>query len=274
MSFHILLAGIRSAVLKRARSSLEKIRPESSPWTISLIPSVDSKNGGLVINQVPALLEMAASSEGAVIVGVPGVQPRELQAVEKAIRPYFRYRRIEQNDLNLLINGDSAFREVFDQIIREETYWVNNVKPKDSYSPLMLPELFNSKHYSGIWRLAGSYNDLPNLMTAEKLVTGFVNSHKKKGGSRGGMVWMDSNDWAWDDRGPKHGQAKFPETWKYSLKLLEGLHFDVSHSKELGFEFTDREGTKHRVKRGPREYLNITPYGAVRGAPEQADLRR
>lgn len=266
MSFNILLVGVPRSVVKRVRAALQGVQADITPWTITLIPSVDPNNGGLAQSQVSSVLDKAAEFDGAVIFGVPGSQARNFGSIEQQIRPYFRYRRFPMEDLGLSLSEPAVFRGILSRIIEEENYWLERIKPKDSYSPLILPSLFCSKHYSGIWRLAESYNDLPNLREAEKLLAGFLDRHKKKVMDKKHLTWVDSNECAWDDRGPRHGNAKFPETWKYSHRILEGLHFDVSHAKAQVFEYVDCHGIKHRVKKGPREYLNITPYGAVRGS--------
>jgi len=66
----------------------------------------------------------------------------------------------------------------------------------------------------------------------------------------------------WDDGGKRHGIPEFPMDWKFSLKLPDGFHFDVSRNVKSKNKFKDKHERQHEFER----YINVTAHGEVRGA--------
>ncbi|TLP59013.1 MULTISPECIES: hypothetical protein [Pseudomonas] len=269
MNHNIIIAGVAGSRVKRLQSVFVEIGCEFDPWVFTVFAGSDSKEDGLRKVQVEALLDKVVSQGGATVVGVASgtAADRELLAIEPMIRPFFRYRRIDACHLKLAYSAPSLadFKRFLADVLEEECFWQEHIKPKDQYSPLILPEMFLSKKHHGLWRMAESYNGLDNLKGVKKSLARFSDDHSRQARSNNYPVWVDSKERAWDVRGPRHGKATFPETWKYSHQLIEGLHFDVSSVNQRSFEFVDRYKKTHFKKNGPTEYLNVTPFGAVRG---------
>ena len=257
-----ILAGHQRSLGPQVKKALEIGEANFNGW--SGIPFAGNQRSSADIGaaQVCELLRLAEQHEGAPIFGVSAQKTRN--KIEDAIKPYFRFRWVAANAVGPVGGGDnSPLIDALTAATMEENYWLNNVKPKSSASPLILPEIFRAKkELADLWRLANSYNKLGHLEAAKKRIEKFTEHHRKRTDGFKSTPWQDDDSWIWDDDGERHGDPVFPEYWKYSLRLPDGFHFDVSTLVKGKTFFTDKHNRRHTLKK----HLNITAHGEVRGA--------
>src|SRR5207249_6144647 len=78
----------------------------------------------------------------------------------------------------------------------------------------------------------------------------------------GGRRWVDSSNRIFDHTGARHGRPPFPRGWKYSYRIPDGFHFDVTVLDDRAFVLCDALGANHTADAGG--YLNVDPHGYVR----------
>lgn len=264
-----ILAGVQRSLSPRVDATLRKQAGGIAGWTPVTFSGRNNSQHDIGREQVDALLRLAEEHDGAHIFGVSVMKTR--RDVEDLIRPYFRFRWFDPAPVGLVGRGDKdVLMTELAAALEEEDYWLAHVKPKNTASPLALPHIFGCrKELVDTWRLAESYNNLGHLESAAKRIGKFTSSHRRRVDGFPNTPWHADDDWIWDDDGERHGNPTFPGDWKYSLRLPDGFHFDVSpHSKGKTF-FTDRSGTRHSFKK----HLNITAHGGVRGAATDTTQR-
>lgn len=257
-----ILAGYQRSLAPRVKNALAAGADRFNGWTS--IAFTGHKNNAPDIGkaQVDELCRLAEEHDGSHIFGVSAEKTRN--QIEDLISPHFRFRWIDAKTIGRVGTGDEApLVAALSAATQEENYWLTNVKPKDSASPLVLPEIFCAKRdFSGLWRLANSYNNEGHLQAAATLIERFTRYHRRHADGFSKTPWQDDDSWIWNDDGERHGDPEFPnEDWKYSFRLPDGFHFDVSPSAKGKFFFTDIHKNRHKFKK----HLNITAHGEVRG---------
>lgn len=257
-----ILAGVQRSIAARVGDVLREQAGQFAGWTSEVFPGRVNNLHDIGSSQVDALLRLAEKHDGAHIFGVSVVKTRK--EVESLVSPHFRFRWLDAAPFGPVNRGDAAaMMNMLVSATVEEDYWLAHVKPKDTASPLALPDIFScQRSLLDIWRLAQSYNNLGHLETAARLIARFISAHRRRIDGFKNTPWHADDDWIWDDDGERHGTPAFPEDWKFSLRLPDGFHFDVSpHTKGKLF-FADRAGIRHSFK----THLNVTAHGHVRGA--------
>lgn len=261
-----ILAGVQRSLAPKVKTALERDPAGVAGWTPAIL--FGSVNGQHQIGreQVDELLQLAEEHNGAHIFGLSAQKTRN--EIEDLIRPHFRFRWFDPSPVGLVARGDEgSLVAALSTALEEEDYWLANVKPNDPASPLALPEIFGcQKALADTWRLAESYNNRGHLETAAKRIAKFTNAHRRRVDGFNNTPWESDDGWIWDDDGERHGNPAFPMDWKYSLRLPDGFHFDVSPKGKGKAFFTDRFGRRHTFK----THLNITSHGDVRGAADSS----
>ena len=103
--------------------------------------------------QVDELMRLAEERDGAHIFGVSAVKDR--REIEDLVRPHFRFRWFDPAPVNLVGRGDeTSLLAALAAALAEEDYWLTNVKPSSSASPLALPPIFScQRDLADTWRL-------------------------------------------------------------------------------------------------------------------------
>lgn len=205
------------------------------------------------------LINLADKHDGAHIFAVSG---RGEPNWETVIRPHFRLRQISASAIGRTGRGEfDPLCEELKLATDEEDYWISSIKPQESGAPLVLPYIFSAnREVREMWRLAEGYNSRRNLEAAAVMIERFRRVHRQSIGA-GKTPWIDGEDWIWNDSGARHGMAVFPEDWKYSYRLPDGFHFDVSCQKGTKKRFRDAHGAQHAVS----THVNVTAHGTIRG---------
>ena len=259
-----ILLGIPKKYLEATKSALGKNALPFTGWAIKFIPSSGTATGVLRRDTV-WIQRFAEDQENIHIVGFSDDQNR--QTIADLIAPYFRFRWFRYELLRCL--GSPNASRFVDQLavdLAEEAAWAARVKPADVGSPLLLPECAfkPGRRHTGLWRHALAYGDMQNVVGAEKAIVAFRATHYRKldagGFSRNTKhTWIDEGNRVFDKDGPRHGLTPYPRNWKYSFRIEEGFHFDVTHLDRQRFFVQDANGNRNPVKAGG--YKNIDPHG-------------
>jgi len=171
---------------------------------------------------------------------------------------YARHRMVWL-DPNLIRDyGTSLFTDAVRRLVEFEELWRNIVRPRDTRSPLVLPEaVFEaSPRVRHVWRLAQKVqHDDDRTAEVTQLLQSFRQEHYLK------RYWRDANARRFDPGGARHGgHIPSERCWKYCFEIPPGFHFDVS--AELGghISIRDAEGRVHEYT----NYANVDCHGYVR----------
>ncbi len=259
-----ILAGVQRSLGPRVKAALERDPAGVAGWTAVTMFGKANGQSQIGREQVDELMRLAEERDGAHIFGVSAVKDR--REIEDLVRPHFRFRWFDPAPVNLVGRGDeTSLLAALAAALAEEDYWLTNVKPSSSASPLALPPIFScQRDLADTWRLAESYNNRGHLETAAKRIAKFTNAHRRRVDGFKNTPWNAEDGWIWDDDGARHGNPEFPMDWKYSLRLPDGFHFDVSPKAKGKTYFADRFGGRHSFK----THVNVTAHGTVRGASE------
>ncbi|GAC1420752.1 MAG: hypothetical protein NVSMB6_22440 [Burkholderiaceae bacterium] len=254
-----ILCGYPRNLVNEVRKAVEACASMFPHWKYYLEPSDKSSEAFVSKKQAERIIKQADKLDGAHIFAVTG---RGEPHWEGLIRPYFRLRQIPMTAIGQTANGNyEALANALREAIEEEDLWIEHVKPKNTGEPLILPRNFSAqREVATIWHLSEAFNSHRNLMAASSMIDRFRRQHRKSIGT-GKTPWIDADSWVWDDSGPRHGTPIFPEDWKYSFRLPDGFHFDVSALKNNKTRFTDVRGIQHTFD----GYVNVTSHGTVRG---------
>lgn len=255
-----ILAGVQRSLSLRVKKALASHAPQFCGWTALAQDGHINNQHDIGMRQVDELLAMASEHE-AHIFGV-SVSKRRGE-VEALLRPYFRFRWLDARDVGPVGAGnEQPLVDAILNALEEEIYWREEVKPKDWSSPLILPELFSANRgLQDMWRLSQSFNNLGHLTAAASCITRFTSSHRRRVDGMSYTPWVAQDDWIWNDGGERHGSPEFPRDWKYSLRLPDGFHFDVSANVKGKSFFVDKYGKRHNFKKN----INVTAHGEIRG---------
>jgi hypothetical protein len=259
-----ILLGIPARYVKTARSAVESSPGAFDHWSIKFIECPE-KEPQISPREVKRALTLASEQPDAHILGF-SVQ-RNRQDFANQIRSYFRFRWFDHGLLRFLGSPDpSPFVKQFAADLAEEGAWLDRVKPSALDSPLLLPECsfeVVGKHRD-LWRHVCSYGDPGNIEGAEKAIQAFWNFYRRRidfGGAKQSK-WIDRGDRIFNENGERHGIAPFPRGWKYSYRIQDGFHFDVTCYAQRPFFVYDALGGRTRVHSG--EHINLDPHGYVR----------
>lgn len=259
-----LLLGIPAGYVGTAKSAIAKSEALFSAWSIKYIPS-NRKEPAILEGMVRQAQEIADQHEDPHLLGFSAQQDRQLFADQ--LKPYFRFRWFDHLLLKCLGSPDPApFVQNLASELAEECEWADRVKPSDISSPLLLPECsFEAgRKHRDLWRHASAYGDPQNIRGAEKAISGFRNTHRRKvtyKSFNSAYKWVDERDRIYDQDGQRHGIAPFPRGWKFSYKVEPGFHFDVTHVSGRRFTLSDANGKLNIVTAG--DNLNVDPHGYV-----------
>jgi hypothetical protein len=258
-----ILAGYQQSLAQHIKKALAQGEDQFNGWTWDLFPSEKRNEATILAKQVENLCRLAEAHGGAHIFAVSA--DRQRQQIEDQLRRHFRFRWLDSKVIGETGRGEFApLIEALSAATLEEAYWAQHVKPADSSSPLILPEIFRPiRELEGIWRLSESYNNQGHLVAATGLLERFSREHRRRIDKFENTPWLGDDSWIWNDGGARHGNPDFPGDWRYSYRLPDGFHFDVSpHAKKKTF-FVDAHGRRHPLPE--KGYLNVTAHGLLRG---------
>lgn len=232
-------------------------------WGIKFVES-PAKEPQISLREMKRALTLASEHSDAHILGFSTQQNR--QDFSSQIKSYFRFRWFDHGLLRFLGSPDpSPFVNQLSSDLAEESAWSHRVKPSALDSPLMLPECSFEVvgRHRDLWRHACSYGDTKNIEGAEKALHAFWNFYRRRVDFEGvkQSKWIDRGDRIFNENGERHGIAPFPRGWKYSYRIEDRFHFDVTCSTGRPFFVCDALGGRTCVHSGA--HINLDPHGYV-----------
>jgi len=230
-------------------------------WTVKQIPA-RHRQPEISETEVAATLTAAVAYGGAHVIGVSKQDGEVRKRVARAVRPYFRFRWLDNTLLSYLGPNVRDFIEAINQILAEEEMWASHVQPTAVTSPLLLPKscFETERPFSSLWELAEQFGDPTMIPATERMAQQFEQQywHGKAGtGSR----WTDHAHRIFDHTGARHGIAQPPRGWKYSFAIPEGFHYDVTTVHGRAFSLLDPAGLERSAANGG--HLNVDPHGYI-----------
>ncbi|GAB0057574.1 hypothetical protein SIID45300_01905 [Candidatus Magnetaquicoccaceae bacterium FCR-1] len=261
----LILAGLSHSLVVRVKAALQKFQtshPLPLGWNIKFA-YIDEKKLLFSEKVVKLACKTASESTDSHIVGIRNAEGNSNEIARQFIKPFFRFRWFEGKHLPLIYHPDQELINRLSEIIQEEEYWRNNIKPDDIYHPLLLPkDIFNSQcKCQNLWEICDTYGDFNNLHDANRKIKIFTTTYQHTM-VHGGRGWKDTTKLLFDPNGARHGDAPDFHRWKYSFQLPEGFHYDVNHEREQAFHVRDAKGVTRSATQGG--HLNIDPHGHVR----------
>jgi len=260
----VIFAGIPQRYLPNLRSLLEKNSDRFPRWNFKFVPTMD-KSPSLRARDLSQIERLAADSERVHIFGMPN--DKGGLAGASAIRPFFRFRWFPHALLHRIGSPQpDDFLIELATAIKDEEDWAEKVMPLTHSSPLLLPQssFSCSAKNRDMWRHALAYGDPENLVGAIHAMELFTRTHRQRIVFSGhpSQKWIDDSERIYDEDGPRHGDAPSPRMWKYSFKIEDGFHYDLTHVHGRQFSIRDAIGAEHRAK--PTGHINIDIHGYVR----------
>lgn len=154
--------------------------------------------------------------------------------------------------------GTPRFAQVLRRLLDFERTWREKIRPNID-SPLLLPEgqFATRPDAKDVWkRTYRVCEEQDQLDDVARMISRFRKHHRRSEG------WQDTRGLLFS-QGPHHGGSDLP-LWrrrKFTFRLPQGHHFDVSHEKARSFILEDADG--HSVHY--RQHANVDAYGYARG---------
>jgi len=252
----VLLAGVPSRYLPRLKSVLTNASGQLQGWQIDYVVS----NGGPDLQvrdwkQIHAVAERLGSLH---VLGFSAKRNREWVAA--AIRPYFRFRWFDHTLLPLLNNPDpSPFVARLISDLEEELRWALQIRPSLPSDALLLPKVsFGcATVHARMWNLAEAYGSNDSVPAAARAIAAFHRTYRQRVEIQRHTKqrWVDDRRLVFSEGGARHGTPPPPRDWKYSYRLEDGFHFDVSKLNQNTFKIADATGHTRSVSQN--DYINI-----------------
>jgi hypothetical protein len=260
-----VFAGIPSRYIPPLRGLLGREAQRYQGWSFKFAPR-NGKEPQLLPQDVNEIERLAKDSDDIHVLGWTAQSKHNL-ASASIIRQYFRFRWFPLHMLQQIGSANpEGFLAKLESDLGEESLWTARVKPADLSSPLLLPASCfkcSSRHVE-LWRHAQAYGDIENINSAEQAVSQFRREYLRRivFSGRQQNKWLDQNELVFDEDGERHAIAPSPRSWKFSYRVIDGFHYDVTHHREREFLLRDVGGTSHRANK--REHINVDPHGYVR----------
>lgn len=258
-----ILAGIPNTYVQRFRASLQ--RGESAyraGWVVHYV-AIGRTTPEIRETEIEKTLETASTQEAPHVIGISKQGGPVHREIAERIRPYFRFLWLDNHLLSHLPHQVPQFISAFNAVLGQEEVWASEVRPGNDASPLLLPACSFEAHprCRTLWNLAEQYGEVGNIHAAGRALEVFRSEHWRPTPSNA-RGWVDAERRVFDHRGERHGVAPFPRGWKYSFRIPDGFHFDVTDLDGAEFVLRDVASGRHAIERGG--YLNIDPHGHVR----------
>jgi len=248
------------------KAGVNSVRPG---WDIRLLPSGLREIG---FTKTKDVLEAASKSLDVHVLAASQQGQFVKQRLAGDIRPYFRFRWLSAQCLSQLLQNDfSNISAILVPILEEEERWSNEVKPRLPADALLLPkDIFSVAADQDIWGQSEAYGDPYVVSNAAQSIKRFTGRYFVKMPSSGHYAsstqWLSDQCRIFDHRGARHGEPPFPRGWKYSLKIEDGFHYDVSNQsgREFMADGLDQGGQADKRKVAAGKHVNIDAHGYFR----------
>jgi len=257
-----IIAGLPPDSYRRVQAFLRQQEVFPETWRVIWIRS-KGRVPGLAPSQLENVRQTAAAqSGGAQLLIFRGELDQELKA---EILPYFRLRWLEHTMLKSIPHQMSDFFQAINAVLNEELRWIELVKPRDESCCLLLPEcaFLAESNVRHVWE-AATQPGIERINLAATASERFKTEHwlsdtRRKNSHR---AWIDTRGRIFDHRGPRHGTAPFPRSWKFSYQVVQGFHYDVQSKDSRPFNVVAADGNRYAASGSG--HINIDTHGYVR----------
>src|SRR6266496_4327721 len=214
-------------------------------WEIHFI-TTGHGNPQIAARAVHAALAKAATSTDSHVIGLSTQDGQVRRDVARQIKPYFRFAWINNALLAHFPHRVPEFVAGLNLLLEQEETWASLVRPTHTDSPLLLPACSFVTAHDTLWSRVEEFGDLLMIRAAARAVDAFRADHWRPT-TAGPRRWVDDGFLIFDHSGPRHGTAPFPRSWKYSFRIPDGFHYDVSSARSREFGFSDASDVRRLV---------------------------
>lgn len=244
----------------RIKSAL-KNGPARSDWEL-LVRQSSTKQVGVNLRDALGMLQQLPMLPTHLLAFRP--RAGEQGRIVDELRPSFRFRWLDNLHLRTVWSDAVAFNSWLDGVLEEERQWSELLQPTAIQSGLLLPECsFTPRSRADVWSLAEEAASHDQIIGAHRVLEAFENAHWHATQDPRSS-WVDAVRLVFRPASPRefHGVAPFPRCWKYSFRLPDGFHYDITHVEDRSFQVRDRMATDHPASKGG--HVNLDPHGVVR----------
>ncbi len=261
----LVIAGIPLALYQRIKA--HKALKQMPGWNLKIIPSKHNTQAELHPVQIREILTLCLkSTDGAHVLAFSGQSKEERHGKIIELRRHFRFRWISNEYLAYLPSQVDNF---FQEVQREANFeleWREDIRPSNVGSPLLLPHCaFLAKTPKDIWENAATIAP-PQPITRKAQIKSlksdietFRDAHKHDNGllDKAGLKFIEGY----------HGEPPDPIWyWKYTWRVPDYFHYDVSHihGREFHVNGYDHTFAKQLFLIKEHDYINIDCHGRCR----------
>ena len=247
----LIIAGLPTAVTNRNRHYV----PRVDDWNIQLVPSRDRRKPDLQSCWTEVLAQASGDIQGT---HVFAYHYREDEYPKFNNWMHDRHRLVWMARDTLQYYGSNMYTSMIENHLDFECRWRDMLRPQGVDAGGLLPEgSFSPKRYEDMWsRMRSVHLNKDNLERVFILVRRFRDTHYGSG------RWEDSRGLEFKAASARHGSNPPFGSFKFTYRLPEGFHYDVSgNMASRSFTIKDAGGQSHQFRR----YTNIDPHGAIRG---------
>jgi hypothetical protein len=257
----VLILGADPPTADRIKSAI-KSTSAFADWEILVRPS-STRQVGVNLRDALGILQQLPALPTHLLAFRPRADEQERIVGE--LRPAFRFRWLENVYLQIIWSDKSSFITWLDKVLAEEQLWAERIQPMATQSGLLLPQCsFSPRSRPDVWALAEEAASKDQIVGAQRVLENFEETHWHATQDPRSS-WVDAARLVFRPASPKeyHGVAPFPRCWKYSYRIPDGFHYDVTHVDDRPFKVRDHRFTAYPAIKGG--HVNLDPHGVVRG---------
>jgi hypothetical protein len=256
-----VVVGMPTTYVQRIRASLRAGAAVWRPdWQVEYV-ATGRATPEIGQSELQAALAKARTVTRPHIIGVSKQDGAIRQNISRQIKPYFRFVWLRPVLLSHFPHDVPGFIGAFNTLLEMEESWDDSVRPREPDSPLLLPGCSFSTTHRDMWAQAEQYGSADMIRAAARTLSAFKSEHWVATAA-GPRRWVDDRGLLFDHTGAKHyAHAPFPRSWKYSLQLPSGFHYDVTSTKAREFGVSDMDLAYHLV--AANAHINIDAHGKV-----------
>lgn len=259
MRFAILL-GLPTTLTQRIRASTRAQLAECrGGWSVEYVISHPTKTQ-IGERDILRTLDLASARDSPHVIGLSTQDGAVRQGIARRIRPHFRFAWLDTKLLSHVPHNIPALISGLNLLLEQEEVWADLVRPSRTDSPLLLPSCTFITSHETLWAKAELFGDSQMIRSAADAVSRFHDDHWRPTDA-GPRRWTDDTKLIFDHSGPRHRVAPFPRSWKYSFRIPDGFHYDVTAAHGKGFTLCGIDGYPQTTHKGG--HLNIDPHGHI-----------
>lgn len=260
----VIIAGLPATPQRQLKAAVSREPSALRPGFALQWLSARNKRAGIAEAQVEQLLSLADRHSASSVLVVAQRPTSDSERVVARVRAHFRARLISASVLEQINPDPIRAVQALNIHLEIEERWCDVLMPRSESDALLLPEtsFLAQSEYRDAWRAAVMAASVVQIGDVARYVENFEEAHRSAAATGVARHFVCASELRWVDAGARHGRAPFPMYWKYSFRIPEGFHYDVTSQRGRAFTIRDAAGADHR--RGASEHANVDPHGSVR----------